>query len=131
MNINNIFLNNCKNVLFCAFNPKAELMHHSDRGCQYTSEKFTELAKEKNIKLSMSAKGRCYDNPVVESFFHTLKTEHVDLCQFRTREEAINSIFEYVEVFYNRKRLHSTLGYLSPLEFEDKWMEKNQKKMCS
>ena len=112
-------------------NPKVEVMHHSDRGCQYTSEEFRVLTKEKNIKLSMSAKGRCYDNAVLESFFHTLKTEHVHLCQFRTREEAINSIFEYVEVFYNRKRIHSTLGYLSPLDFENHWMERNQKKMCS
>lgn len=112
----------------CHRSPEGELMHHSDRGCQYTSEGFREIAMKENIKLSMSAKGHCYDNAVLESFFHTLKTEHVYLSQFRTREEAINSIFEYVEVFYNRKRIHSTLGYLSPLEFENVWTEKEKKK---
>ena len=111
--------------------PEGELMHHSDKGCQYTSEEFRNLTNGENIKLSMSGKGCCYDNAVLESFFHTLKTEHVYLNHFRTREEAINSIFEYVEVFYNRKRLHSTLRYLSPVEFENEWVERDQKKMCS
>ena len=67
----------------------------------------------------MSDKGHCYDNAVLESFFHTLKTEHVYLCDhYKTREETKNSIFEYIEVFYNRKRLHSGLGYQSPVDFE-------------
>lgn len=69
----------------------------------------------------MSAKGRCYDNAVAESFFHTLKTEEVHLSNYRIREEAKTSIFEYVEIFYNRKRLHSTLGYVSPIDFEAAW----------
>lgn len=94
------------------------LMHHSDRGCQYTSKEFKELTESYGILLSMSAKGRCYDNAVAESFFHTLKTEHTNHYKFKTRGEAINSIFEYVEVFYNRNRLHSFLGYNSPEEFE-------------
>ena len=100
---------------------KGGLMHHSDRGCQYTSTDFQELTKRHGIKLSMSAKGRCYDNAVAESFFHTLKTEHTDLCKYRIREEAKVSIFEYIEVFYNRQRMHSTLGYASPEEFEQLW----------
>ena len=94
------------------------LTHHSDRGCQYTSKEFEELTMHYGIRLSMSAKGKCYDNAVAESFFHTLKTEHTNHCNFKTRDEAIYSIFEYVEVFYNRKRLHSFLGYQSPEEFE-------------
>jgi len=101
--------------------PDRGLLHHSDRGCQYTSVPFERLAKKHGIILSMSGKGNCYDNAVMESFFHTLKTEHVHLHQFWTREEAKSSIFEYVEVFYNRKRAHSFLGYLSPEEFESNW----------
>ncbi len=97
------------------------LMHHSDRGCQYTSKEFRELALRHGIKLSMSAKGHCYDNAVAESFFHTLKTEETHLKRYRTREEGQSAIFEYVEVFYNRKRLHSTLGYISPTDFEEGW----------
>lgn len=73
----------------------------------------------------MSAKGHCYDNAVAESFFHTMKTEHIYLTHYRTREEAKTLIFEYIEVFYNRLRLHSTLGYMSPLEFEKAWENQN------
>jgi transposase InsO family protein len=102
-------------------NIKEELMHHSDRGCQYTSADFQELTKRHGIKLSMSAKGHCYDNAVAESFFHTLKTEHTNLCKYKIREEAKVSIFEHIEVFYNRQRMHSTLGYVSPEEFEQLW----------
>lgn len=98
-----------------------DLMFHSDRGTQYTSNEFKELANRHGITLSMSAKGRCYDNAVAESFFHTLKTEEVHLSNYRIREEAKTSIFEYVEIFYNRKRLHSTLGYVSPIDFEAAW----------
>ncbi len=98
-----------------------ELMHHSDRGCQYTSKCFKGFMEEHDVKLSMSHKGCCYDNAVAESFFYTLKTVHVDFCNYRTREEAVNSIFEYIEVFYNRQRLHSTLGYYTPVEYEKLW----------
>jgi transposase InsO family protein len=104
---------------------KEGLMHHSDRGSQYTSKEFKELATRHGIKLSMSGKGHCFDNAVAESFFHTLKTEHTNFNNYRIREEAKNSIFEYVEVFYNRKRLHSTIGYLSPEEFENSWRKQN------
>lgn len=103
---------------------KKGLLHHSDRGCQYTSKEFGELANRYGIKLSMSGRGHCYDNAVAESFFHTLKTEHTNFHDYRIREEAQNSIFEYVEVFYNRQRVHSTIGYLSPEEFEKHQCEK-------
>lgn len=107
----------------CKRSISKELVHHSDRGCQYTSQEFKELAARHGIKLSMSAKGRCYDNAVAESFFHTLKTEQTYLSNYRFREEAKSSIFEYIEVFYNRRRLHSTLGYVSPADFEKAWQE--------
>ncbi len=99
-------------------NPAVGLILHSDRGCQYTSEAYAQYAKAKAFKLSMSAKGNCYDNAAMETFFHTLKTEHVFFCTYYTRQEAMTSIFEYIEIFYNRQRLHSTLGYMSPVEFE-------------
>jgi putative transposase len=98
--------------------PQAGLIHHSDRGCQYTSRDFQELLKTRGILVSMSGTGNCYDNAAMESFFHTLKTEHVYFEYYPTREQAKISIFDYVEVFYNRKRRHSTLGYLSPVAFE-------------
>lgn len=101
-------------------NPGTGLIHHSDRGCQYTSHQFQALLKEKGMIVSMSGTGNCYDNAAMESFFHTLKTEHVHFERFKTRQQAQNSVFEYIEVFYNRKRRHSTLGYLSPLNFESR-----------
>lgn len=102
----------------CHRMPKPGLILHSDRGVQYTSSNYKSFTTKAAITISMSGKGNCYDNAAMESFFHTLKTEHVYFYQYKTRPEAINSIFEYIEVFYNRKRTHSTLGYLSPLEFE-------------
>lgn len=105
---------------------KNDLMHHSDRGCQYTSQEFRELTARHGIKLSMSGKGNCYDNAVAESFFHTLKTEHTNFYRYRIREEAKSSIFEYIEVFYNRQRSHSTTGYLSPEDFENQWRKRAQ-----
>jgi putative transposase len=98
--------------------PDAGLIHHSDRGSQYTSKYFRDLLIKYCIVASMSGTGNCYDNAVIESFFHTLKTEHVYFEQYITREIAKRSIFEYVEVFYNRQRRHSTLGYMSPVVFE-------------
>lgn len=94
------------------------LIHHSDRGSQYASKEYQALLKEHSILPSMSRKGNCYDNAYMESFFHTLKTELIRHNRFRTREEAKLSIFEYVEVFYNRIRKHSALGYKSPAEYE-------------
>jgi len=98
--------------------PSVGLVHHSDRGSQYTSQKMRNLLACYGIIASQSGSGNCYDNAVVESFFHSLKTEHTCFEQYATREQAKVSIFDYVEVFYNRQRLHSTLGYLSPLMFE-------------
>jgi transposase InsO family protein len=103
--------------------PEEGLMHHSDRGCQYTSHEFKILMDRYQVVTSMSGTGHCYDNAVMESFFHTLKTEHTDFFRFRTREEAKQSIFEYIEVFYNRERLHSTLGYHTPVEYELSWSQ--------
>lgn len=99
--------------------PQPGLMHHSDKGSQYTSRDFQHLLKLHQIVVSMSGTGNCYDNAAMESFFHTLKTEHVYFEHYLTREQAKSSIFEYIEVFYNRQRLHSTLGYYSPAEFEN------------
>lgn len=100
--------------------PKGSLVHHSDQGTQYKSHLFQAKLKENNIQLSMSRKGNCWDNAVVESFFKTLKTELQNDAYFASREEARSQLFEYIEVFYNRKRLHSTLGYLSPAQYESK-----------
>lgn len=103
---------------FIRRHPEAGLMHHSDRGSQYTSKDFRGLLIKYCIVASMSGSGNCYDNAVIESFFHTLKTEHIYFERYESRDQAKRSIFEYVEVFYNRKRLHSTLGYMSPMMFE-------------
>jgi putative transposase len=96
----------------------AKLLHHSDRGVQYASDDYQHLLQSHNIEVSMSNKGDCYDNAMMESFFATLKTELIYQERYATREQARRSIFEYVEVFYNRKRLHSALGYVSPESFE-------------
>jgi len=98
--------------------PEGPLIHHSDRGAQYTSDDFrAELARH-GIECSMSSSGNCYDNAVVESFFGVLKRERVNRVRYRTREEARADLFAYIEVFYNRKRRHSRLGNVSPAEFE-------------
>lgn len=98
--------------------PKRGLLWHTDRGSQYAADSHRALLKEHGIVQSMSRKGNCWDNAVAESFFHTLKIELVHQCQFTTREEAKQAIFEYIEVFYNRVRMHSANDYLSPVEFE-------------
>jgi transposase InsO family protein len=98
--------------------PARGLLHHSDRGVQYASDAYQGLLAEHGIECSMSRRGNCYDNAVMESFFGTLKTELVHHEHYTTRSQASGSIFEYIEVFYNRQRLHSTLGYLSPEAFE-------------
>jgi len=100
---------------------KAEkgLVFHSDRGSQYASSACRDTLKKHGMLQSMSGKGNCYDNAVIESFFHTLKTEMVYFERFRTRSEAKQSIFEYIEVFYNRQRKHSAINYKSPAEFEN------------
>lgn len=99
-------------------NPARGLLHHSDRGSQYASADYQKLLRDYGMQVSMSRKGDCWDNAPMESFFHTLKTELTHHKKYQTREEAKRDIFEYIEVFYNRERLHSSLGYKSPLEFE-------------
>ena len=103
--------------------PDSMVIFHSDRGSQYTSSLVRETLRKSGAVQSMSSTGNCYDNAVTESFFHTLKTEWTNWESYQTREEAKSSIFEFIEIFYNRKRLHSTLNYLSPVEFEEKYME--------
>jgi putative transposase len=98
--------------------PKPGLIHHSDRGGQYLAADYQHLLDEHGALCSMSRPGNCLDNAVAESFFHTLKTELIYQQPYRTREEARLAIFEYVESFYNRTRLHSTLDYRSPEEYE-------------
>ena len=98
--------------------PRAGLMHHSDRGSQYASSDFRKILRSRGIESSMSRKGNCYDNAVAESFFHTLKVECVKEEDYQTREQARASLFDYIEGFYNTRRRHSTLGYVSPVEYE-------------
>jgi putative transposase len=98
--------------------PAAGLLHHSDRGIQYASSAFQALLHSKNIIPSMSAAGHCYDNANMESFWSTLKTELIQRETFTDLPQARSAIFEYIEVFYNRKRLHSALGFKSPVDFE-------------
>lgn len=94
------------------------LLHHSDRGCQYTSEDYRSALAERGITVSMSRRGNCWDNAVAESFFATLKTELVYRRRWSTRLELRNALFDYIETFYNRRRLHSSLGYRAPAEVE-------------
>ena len=99
--------------------PSANLLHHSDQGSQYTSEMYQQSLAAYHCQVSMSRTGNCFDNAAMESFFSTLKIECADR-QFDTRAQARTTIFEYIEGWYNRHRLHSSLGYLSPVEFERK-----------
>lgn len=96
----------------------AALIQHTDRGSQYTAEDYLALLKERGIQVSMSNKGDPYDNAMMESFFSTLRAELTDLERFATRQAARTAVFEFIEVFYHRQRLHSSLGYRSPLAFE-------------
>lgn len=98
--------------------PEPGLLHHSDRGSQYASKDYQALLASYGIRCSMSRRGDCWDNAPVESFFSTLKRELIHYRRYATRKEAQQDIFEYIEVWYNRKRRHSTLGYLSPCEYE-------------
>lgn len=94
------------------------LLHHSDQGSQYTSEQFQRLMADNGITCSMSRSGNVWDNAAMESFFSSLKTERVARKTYRTRNQARADVFDYIERFYNPTRSHSTLGYLSPMDFE-------------
>jgi putative transposase len=103
--------------------PNAGLVHHSDRGSQYASNDYQNALDDLGVVCSMSRKGNCWDNAVAESFFATVKTELVYQRRFATRAEAREAIFEFIEVFYNRQRRHSSLGCLSPVDYEMKFEE--------
>lgn len=98
--------------------PSAGLLHHSDRGVQYACGQYQQLLQKRELICSMSRSGNCYDNAAMESFWSTLKRELIHRRHYATREEASQSIFEFIEVFYNRQRRHSALNYLSPEQFE-------------
>ena len=98
--------------------PGADLVHHSDQGSEYASTSYQMMLREQNIQASMSKKGDCYDNAMIESFWATLKKECPGETIFSTRNEAKTAIFEYIEIYYNRKRRHSSLAYLSPVQYE-------------
>jgi putative transposase len=95
-----------------------ELLHHSDQGSQYTSEEFQRLLSEHGVTCSMSRQGNVWDNSAMESFFSSLKTERVNRHQYRSRDEARADVFDYIERFYNPRRRHSSIGFISPVEFE-------------
>ena len=94
------------------------LIHHSDQGAQYANHEYQTMLKQHGVQPSMGCQGDCYDNAMAESFFHTLKTEHTYWKSYQTRQEAEQSLFGYIELFYNARRLHSGVGYKSPLTFE-------------
>lgn len=98
--------------------PTKRLLHHSDRGRQYTSSAYRDRLKQYNMRASMSRKGNCYDNASIESFHSVLKKEFIYCTTFHTKEQAQQEMFEYLELFYNRKRIHGSLGYVSPARFE-------------
>ena len=105
--------------------PGANLIHHSDRGVQYLSDDFQDLLKKYGIACSMSDKGSCYDNAVVESFFASLKRERTRRRKYRTRDEARADVFDYIERFYIRKRRHGYVGNVSPVHYENRTLGLN------
>ncbi|MBM7655711.1 transposase InsO family protein [Neobacillus cucumis] len=107
--------------------PSKGLIHHSDRGSQYASIDYTNKLKEAEIIISMSRKGNCYDNACIESFHSSIKKELIYQKKYKTRDEAKMSIFNYLVGFYNSRRIHSTLGYISPNEFEKQYLLKSSK----
>jgi len=109
---------NAMNMAVAARRPDPGLMHHSDRGVQYTCHRYRELLSMHGVTVSMSRKGNCYDNAVVESFWGKLKNEMVYHHKFTNHDQARAAIFDYIEVFYNRQRLHAAIGYVSPEAFE-------------
>ncbi len=105
--------------------PGRGLIHHSDQGSQYTSHRYQQLLRAHGIRISMSRRGQCHDNAPMESFFGRLKTEmHLRGDPFESHDEARRALFEYIEVFYNRQRRHSTIGYLTPAEYEERYIQR-------
>ena len=99
------------------------LLHHSDRGSQYTSADYQAFLDQNKMLVSMSGVGNCYDNAPMESFFSLLKTELVHHERYPSRQDAKTSIFDYIEVFYNRNRIHGAIGYMNPISFEHRWWQ--------
>jgi putative transposase len=108
--------------------PEPGALHHSDRGSQYASDDFQRKLAQYGMRCSMSRKGNCWDNAPTESFFNSLKNERVHATRYRTHQEAMADLFEYIEVFYNRSRRHSSLDFVSPVQFLQDWMKAQQTK---
>jgi len=121
-NMKTSLVNNALKMAIAKRGPLKGLIWHTDRGSQYASYEHKDLLQKYGIIQSMSRKGKCWDNAVAESFFHSLKTELIYREIFETRAQANQAIFEYIEVFYNRQRMHSANGNLSPAEFEEKML---------
>jgi transposase InsO family protein len=121
-NMKTTLVNDALKMAILQRKPKKGLLWHTDRGSQYASYEHRDLLQAHGIIQSMSRKGNCWDNAVAESFFHTLKTELTHHIEFQTKAEANQAIFEYIEVFYNRQRIHSANDNLSPVEFEEKML---------
>jgi len=121
-NMKTSLVNNALKMAIAKRGPLKGLIWHTDRGSQYASYEHKDLLQKHGIIQSMSRKGNCWDNAVAESFFHSLKTELIYREIFETRAQANQAIFEYIEVFYNRQRMHSANGNLSPVEFEEKML---------
>jgi len=113
-----VLVENALQMALARHHPEAGLLHHCDRGSQYTCHDSQARLSRSGIQVSMSRKGECYDNALMESFYATLKTECVERQSYHTRAQARQSIFEYLEAFDNRQRLHSSLGYVSPVVYE-------------
>ncbi len=120
--INRHLVLNALNMALGQRRPGDDLIHHSDRGVQYLSDDFQALLKANGITCSMSDKGSCYDNAVVESFFASLKRERIKRRKYRTRDDARADVFDYIERFYNQKRRHGYVGNISPVQFEKRTM---------
>ena len=114
-------------MAIAARNPEEELIHHSDRGSQYASYDYQNILQQRAIVGSMSRRGNCYDNAPTESWFATLKRELVYRTSYATHAEARQDIFEYIEVWYNRQRKHSAIGYNSPVAYEEQWKKSTAK----
>ena len=121
--IDTALVNNAFRMALHQREPSGGLIWHTDRGSQYASDGHRKLLSAYGVLQSMSRKGDCWDNAVSESFFHSLKSEMVNHRRFQTRAEANQAIFDYIEIFYNRQRLHSYIGYMSPVEYEEKMLQ--------